>query len=118
MVWSVCKKTQNNPNMDKKSVQMLLKMAQTNHERECLRYAIYKSSGMSETGIRRVYGFENMNERSSRIEKTISQAEDIRETVDEIATMQDRALLLIAVTVRLNIQQMNQNPRSCTHLQC
>ena len=52
-----------NPKHTKKScVKMLLSLAQSDRDRETLRYAIFKASGMSQTEARRWYGFEGMNE--------------------------------------------------------
>ena len=44
--------------LEKKCVKMLLGMAQSDRERECLRYAIFKSSGMSSTRARHEFGLE------------------------------------------------------------
>ena len=79
--------------LDKAQVRMLLAMAQSDRERECLRYAVFKSSGMSATQVRRQYGFENMNARAHNVEECIKQAQDIRVAVEELAEVQDKALL-------------------------
>ncbi len=79
--------------MDKNCVKMLLSLAQSDRERECLKYAIFKASGMSSTGARHQYGFERMTERSARVEQAIAEVQQIRETVDDIARMKNKALL-------------------------
>jgi len=68
-------------------------MAQSDRERECLHYAVFKLSGMSATQVQRQYGFENMNARAHNVEKCIKQVQDIRVAVEELAEVQDKALL-------------------------
>lgn len=50
-------------------VRMLLGLTQSDCERECTRYAIFKASGMTETRARHQYGFDRMIECSSRVEE-------------------------------------------------
>ncbi len=85
--------TQSPQGIDKNCVKMLLSLAQSDRERECLRYAIFKASGMSATRARHQYGFERMTERSAQVEQAIAEVQQIRETVDDIARMQNKALL-------------------------
>ena len=72
---------------------MLLSLAQTDCERECIKYSIMKASGMTATRARREYGFERMAERTTRVEQAIVEAQKIRETIEDIARIQDTALL-------------------------
>ena len=81
------------PLPDKDCVRALLQFAQSDRERECLRYAVFKTSGLSLTAFRRKYGFQNMNERSARVENAIGEAQRIHEAYDDITTIQDKALL-------------------------
>lgn len=72
---------------------MLLGLAQSDCERECIRYAIFKASGMTATRARHQYGFDRMIERSSCVETAMIEAQQIRETVEDIACSEDKALL-------------------------
>ena len=85
--------TQNQLVLEKDCVKMLLGLAESDRERECIKYAIFKASGMTATRARHQYGFEHMAERSARVEKAIVEVQQIRETVEDIARIQDKALL-------------------------
>ena len=86
-------KDQNHLILEKACVKMLVSLAQTDRERECIKYAIVKASGMTATCARRKYGFERMTERTARVEHAIVEVEKIRETIEDIARIQDTALL-------------------------
>lgn len=73
---------------------MLLSLAQSDRERECIRYAVFKTSGMSASKARCQYGFERMRERSTRVEEAVVEVQQIRETVDEIAKVRSKAQLV------------------------
>ena len=76
------------------TVKMLLALAQSNRERECIRYAIFKASGMSATRARHQYGFDRMIEHSSHVKEAMIEVQQIRETVEDIACIEDQALLV------------------------
>ena len=59
-------------NMERSFVKMLLNLAQSPRERECLRVAIVKASGISASKARRDYGFEKMDERTAIVEHCIN----------------------------------------------
>ena len=71
-------------NLEKSCVQMLLNMAQSDRDRQCIKYAIYKASEISATKARHLYGFRNMNEQACKVENAMR---------EEIANVKDRALL-------------------------
>ena len=77
----------------KQELKQLLTITQSERERECIRYAIYKTSGASPTEARRLFGFENMKVRASHVETCIKEAQDIYEAIDSLARSQDQALL-------------------------
>ena len=79
--------------VDRPFVQMLLGLAQSSRERACLRVAIFKASGMSASKARQEFGFEKMHERTEVVEKSIMEAQRIREAVDELVQTQDKALM-------------------------
>ncbi len=53
-------KAVNTPNVSKEELKQLLSIAQSDRERECLRYAVYRASGLTPTAARRCFGFEGM----------------------------------------------------------
>ena len=48
--------------ISKDVVKSLLSLCQSDRERECLRYTVYKASGLSATQTRKRYGFESRND--------------------------------------------------------
>ena len=87
-------KTSKNPRMlEKDCVKILLRLAQSDRERECIKYAVCKTSGISATGARCLYGFENMDEGSSRVEQAIAEVQQIYEVVEDIASIRDKVAL-------------------------
>ena len=52
------------PTIDKTEVKAILKLAQSDRERELIRYSVFKASGLSTTAARKTFGFEKMRERS------------------------------------------------------
>ena len=63
-----------------------------NRERMCLKYAIVKSSGMTSTAARRIYGFENMANHIEEVEEAIRKVQQIREAIQDLASIEDKAL--------------------------
>ncbi len=79
--------------LGKSTVKMLMSIAQSDRERECLRYTLYKASGMTPTAVRRAYGFEYMQARASRVEAAILEIQQIREAITDLACIEDESLL-------------------------
>lgn len=74
----------------KEELKQLLTITQSERERECIRYAIYKTSGATPTEARRLYGFQNMKARAAHVETCIKEAQEIYEAVESLAQNQDR----------------------------
>ena len=81
------------PNISKQELQKLLAMAQSDRERECLRYAVYRASGLPPTAARRCFGFERMKNRAERVDECLHDAQLLREAVEELSHTQERAVL-------------------------
>lgn len=62
-------------------------------ERETLTYAVYKASGLTATGTRRVYGLDNVAERMIQVEESFREAQTIRKNIEELAAIQVKAML-------------------------
>ncbi len=82
------------PTMEKKELKALLTMAQSDRERELIRYSVVKTSWLSATGARKAYGLERMKERIRGVEGVIEEARLIRTAIDNLAKVQDKAVLL------------------------
>ena len=81
------------PSMSKQELKHLLSLAQSDKERECIRYAVYKASGISATQARKKFGFENMSERCCRVEEALKDAQAIRECIESLSSTQEHAML-------------------------
>ena len=79
--------------LEKSYVKLLLSLAQSDRERRCIKYAIFKASGVSATKARLKFGFESMSNLSAEVEEAITEALRIREAIDDIARVQDKSLL-------------------------
>lgn len=80
--------------LEKSVVKMLLSISQSDRERECLRYAVYKASGMTATMVRRTYGFEGMQARAISVESALLEIKQIREAIDDLANTKEESLLV------------------------
>lgn len=80
------------PTIDKTHVKALLGLAQSDRERELIRYSVFQSSGLSATATRKKFGFESMHVRFRRVTAVIEEAR-IREAIDSVARIQDKGIL-------------------------
>ena len=88
------KSPSSSPQMTKDHLGQLLSLAQSNRERECIKYVIFKTSGLSASAARKFYGFSDMTQRADRVERAIEEAQCIRENIQSLAAIQDKAVLL------------------------
>ena len=73
------------PSISKSDIKSIMTLAQSDRERELIRYSVFKASGMSYTSARRTFGFQDMQRR----ETTISNAmKAICEAIDDLAPPQ------------------------------
>ena len=77
----------------KEELKQLLTITQSDRERKCIRYAIYKTSGATPTKAHCIFGFQNMKTRAAHVETCIKEAQEIYEAVESLVQNQDRALL-------------------------
>ena len=80
--------------MDRDKIKALLGLARSDRERELIRYSIFKTSGLTSTAARQQFGFERMHERAKRVEECLEEAHSIREAIDKLSQVQDRALVV------------------------
>lgn len=79
--------------ISRNELKQLLSIAQSERERECVKYAVYKASSITPSQARRQFGLENMKMRALHVEECIQKAQEIREAVEELAADQDKAML-------------------------
>lgn len=65
----------------------MLNLAQSDREKECIRYAVFKISNLTPPGAKKMYGFENMGKRSANVEECIQQALDITKSFKELVSV-------------------------------
>ena len=87
--------TKTPPNLSKCELKQLLSLAQSDRERECIRFAAYKASGLSATGARKHWGMVNEAQRVKQISECIEETRDIRMCVDDLAESQSRLLMAL-----------------------
>ena len=87
------KNTSSNSNQISKDVVKSLNLCQSDRERECLRYTVFKASGLSATQVCERYGFQSMNKRSKVVEDALHHAKYIRDSIDELAESRDNSML-------------------------
>ena len=88
LVTQASREASSSPALTKNGLRQLLSVAQSDSERELVRYTAFRASGLSATGARRHYGLDNMTERSARVEQCIQEAECIHESIKELAQVQ------------------------------
>lgn len=92
-VMSTCNFISPSTVVSKSVVKSLLGLCQSDRERECFRYAFFKSSGMSATQARKNFGFEKMASRSEKVEQAIEHARYIRSSVEKLSKIKEKAVL-------------------------
>ena len=85
------------PSMTKDQLIQLLTLTQSDREREVIKYAVYKSSGLTPSAARRLYGFEEMSRREDMVKGAIQDAQNIRESTDMLVQAKDKDILLSQV---------------------
>ena len=74
-------------------VKELLSASESEAERKRLTYGIAKSSGLTHTKLRQLYGFQDLKERQYKVEKALREIREIREAVTSIANIKEKAVL-------------------------
>ena len=88
-----CKHKQIHQAMGRKEVEKLLNLAESESEKERLKYAITKSSGISNTKAIGVYGFSNLTEKRIKVEQAMEQACAIKDAIENVAKIKEKAVL-------------------------
>ena len=79
--------------LSKEEMKELLSFAQSDREREVLRYSVCRASGLTPTAARRIYGWERMSERSIVVEESLHEAQQLRKSIEDLCSTQECALL-------------------------
>ena len=79
--------------LSKDKMTELLFLAESEVEKEKLRYAVVKSSSLSSTQARRIYGFYDMNRRIDMVNSAATEAQSIKGCIEIICRIKDKSLL-------------------------
>lgn len=77
----------------KEEMKSLLTLAESEAEKEHLKYAVVKSAGMSADKAQKMFGFHNVNRRAVTVESAHEEACEIKDSIMNIARLKDSALL-------------------------
>ena len=70
----------------------LLGVVQTERERQCISYCLFKSLGLSYRSARCHFGLNGMAQRTARMEKSISEIQSICECADRVSLIKEATL--------------------------
>ena len=79
--------------ISKEEMSNILYLAETESQRELLKYVVVKATGLSNTKAKSFYGLSNVKERKEKVESALEKAISIRQSIEKIARLKDRALL-------------------------
>ena len=77
----------------KEELKKVLALAKSDRERECLRYAVYRASGLASTAACRYFGFKDMKDRAKHVEDCLRDAQILCEAVEDLSHTQEKAVL-------------------------
>ena len=84
---------QEKPEMSKEELQKLLNLAESESERERLKYAVVKSSGLSNRKARSLFGIDDMTHKKQKAHQAMEEASAIREAIESIAKVKEKVVL-------------------------
>lgn len=86
-------KTTKKLSMSKEQLKNVLGLAQSDREREMIRYTAVLSSGMSATAARKHFGLDSVRHRVERVESALEEMRAIRLAFESIANIRESAAL-------------------------
>lgn len=84
---------QTKESLTKTEFRELLAFAQSRREREVLKYAVIKASGLSATAARKKLGIESVCDRLKAVEQALTEAEELRKSIDDLCSTTEEAVL-------------------------
>lgn len=79
--------------MSKEQMKKLLNLADSEAEKDRLRFAVVRGAGISTEKARSVYGFHDMTTRTKKVLDAAEEAQDIKECMLKVVRLKDKALL-------------------------
>ncbi len=79
--------------LSKNELKELLYLAESESQREMLKYVAIKASGLSNSKAKKDYGICDIQKRAEKLDRAVQEARAIRESIEKIANLKDKALL-------------------------
>lgn len=79
--------------LSKEELKGLLYLAESESEKEMLKYIAVKASGLSNSKAKEVYGICDLQKHAERVDEALNHAKAIRESIEKIACLKDKGLL-------------------------
>ena len=89
----VCNESEAHQLVQKSDIKSILSLAQSDRERNLLRYSLFRASGTSFTAAKKKFGFEDMPSIVMSVEDAMKESSNIREAVEDVVHIQNQALL-------------------------
>lgn len=81
------------PNLSSEELKELLYLAESESEKEMLKYVAVKASVLSNTKAREVYKINDVQKCKEKLDAAVNESKAIRESIEKIASLKDKALL-------------------------
>ena len=79
--------------MSKLELNKLLLLARTDREKELVKHATFRASGLTKSSARAHFGLEDLSEKMYRIEECIKEVEAIRQSIECLTQVKEKALM-------------------------
>ena len=93
-ILSVQKASSKHSSITKESLREILSLAQSDRERELIRYTAFVSGQYSQTSARNHLGLDDMKCQTAEIERCTKEVKEIRDGIDEMAMLEIRSLAI------------------------
>ena len=93
-ILSAQKESSKEPGITKAALRDILTLAQSDRERELIRYTAFVSGQFSQTSARKQLGLDDMKRRAAEVERCTEEAKEIREAIDKMAVVEIHSLAI------------------------
>ena len=91
--WIKCEIVKPSLLLTKETMNNLFKLAKSNAERKCLKFAVVSATGLSNTRAKAKYGFNDIATTVTQVEQALDEVSVIYEAIENIAELKDEVLL-------------------------
>lgn len=79
------------PGLDQNTLTALCKLASSDKDRTLLKFAVCEAAGLTSQQARKVYGIGSYKDLSRKVRLALQEAAEIRQSVIELAEIEDKA---------------------------